>query len=241
MARKKKTNQIEKKLVSKITSPVTNLTGDQTISYAGHVCVKVNHGNNTILTKHYHNSGMPNLFKFLCNCLAGEYTDKLRPCKIKLFSYLAGDELPDEEKSKLENFNWVTNFSNPSIVDEKLNPYRPVSATPFIVYDTTPVVMYKEDPQTQNKYYETTFHFRVPFTLLSRNTIYMIGFFPNNAYEGNEANASAYYLFTEIDDESKKAVWKPLVLDESVTGNYSIIIDWTMSITNKQTTTIKGE
>ena len=56
------------------------------ISYAGKIKVSVERGNKTISTREYHNTGMPNLFKFLCNALAGNYLDNLRPVQIKLFN-----------------------------------------------------------------------------------------------------------------------------------------------------------
>ena len=54
------------------------------ISYAGKIKVSVERGNKTISTREYHNAGMPNLFKFLCNALAGPFLGHLRPDKKKL-------------------------------------------------------------------------------------------------------------------------------------------------------------
>jgi hypothetical protein len=49
-----------------------------------------------------------------------------------------------------------------------------------------------------------------------------------------EASASAYYLLTERNDE-QRLVWSPIELGtDKISGNYSLIIDWTMSITNKE-------
>ena len=78
---------------------------------------------------------------------------------------------------------------------------RPRNASPFIVYDTTPTVVKKT---TNGKVsYETTFHFRVPGSLITTDSIHMIGLYANNVYAGNEAQASAYYLLTERDTENR--------------------------------------
>ena len=58
----------------------------------------------------------------------------------------------------------------------------------------------------------------------------MIGLYPNNAIDPCE-DVTAYYLFS--DDQQKE--WEPLELDESV-GNYSIVVEWTLALSNKVTT-----
>lgn len=62
-------------------------SGEQNISYQGTVSVKIQRGNKVISSKTYHNSGMPNLFKFLANCLAGNINVNGKPVKIKLFEF----------------------------------------------------------------------------------------------------------------------------------------------------------
>lgn len=59
------------------------------ITYEGLVTVKLYNGKKLLSTKTYHNSGSPNLFKFLCQCIAGNYktADRLRPCMLKLFGF----------------------------------------------------------------------------------------------------------------------------------------------------------
>ena len=64
--------------------------GEQNISYQGRVSVKIQRGNKIISSKTYHNSGMPSLFKFLANCLAGNISANGRPVKIKLFEFPQG-------------------------------------------------------------------------------------------------------------------------------------------------------
>ena len=85
MARKKKIKNTETNIQT--VKDVSQVSGTQDISYAGVVTIKLQHGKKTIMSKKYHNNGMPDLFKFLCLALAGSYTEALRPCKIKLFCY----------------------------------------------------------------------------------------------------------------------------------------------------------
>jgi hypothetical protein len=82
MARKKKKITTKDKINSSVS-----VEGTQNIDYSGKVAIKVVRGNKVITSRTYHNSGCPSLFKFLCNCLAGEFTHSLRPSKIKLFNY----------------------------------------------------------------------------------------------------------------------------------------------------------
>jgi hypothetical protein len=104
MARKTTKSKSTKK--QKTTPVVANITaaGNQSLNYIGEISIKINHGNKTISTKKYTNSGMPYLFKFLCLALAGNYTESLRPCQIKLFYYDKATLTSDYESSPA-NFN----------------------------------------------------------------------------------------------------------------------------------------
>lgn len=227
-------NNPEKSTLNIITNNLP-IDGLQNIGYKGQVTVKLTNGKTTLKTTTYKNSGMISLFKFLCNCLAGNYTDTLRPCKIKFFCYDNAFDLSEEYSPA--NFNWGAVFDGSSPAEE------PYEVTPYIVYETTPVIKYvkeQRDPITNTTipaHYETTFHFRVPFSMISgksseNNTgtmIHMVGIFPNNATSNQEV--SAYYLFT-TKDEAGILQWDPIVLD-GIVGNYSLILDWTMSVSNK--------
>ena len=209
MAKKKKTKQ-----------PI--LKGIQTVKYSGKVKVCIQRGNRTIFTKQYNNSGLPNLFRFLALALSGNYTNQIMPSKLKLFGAKTNVDMTSDS-AKPNNFSWVNNFSGEKPILEGLSP--------FINYDTTPLVEQKVD--TQNKdlsYFDVTFHFRIPSTLIGGNNIYAIGLFPNNIIDGNEINASAYYLFAEGEN------WTPLI-PEDTTGDFNLVIDWTLSLKNET----KGE
>lgn len=188
------------------------LTGTQTFGYQGKVTVKLQHGNRVIRTQEYHNNGTPLLFKFLCSALAGRYTDFLRPCKVKLFFFPGAD---GESAVPPKEFDWQAEFGGTNI---------PRGVTSFIPYDTTPILERKRNPDR----YQVTFHFRIPFAMINDNIIHMVGLYPNNTFPGNEVDASAYYLF--VNDAGDE--WAPIEL-ENVSGNFSIIIDWTMAVMNK--------
>jgi hypothetical protein len=83
MARKKKS--LSTKPATTEAKVVTSKT--DSISYQGKVTVKVVKGSKTISTKNYSNAGLPRLFEFLGKALAGNYSENLRPCKVKLFTY----------------------------------------------------------------------------------------------------------------------------------------------------------
>lgn len=193
MARKKKVEEPKVETAQETPKGDIHASGIQNIGYQGSVTVKVMHGNKVVKTREYHNSGMPQLFKFLCAALAGNYSEALRPCKIKLFYY------PDASETMPPAFNWTNAFLGDASI-------QPKAVTPFIVYDSTPIMRKVKDAEAaaageDSYYYTTTFHFRIPFTLISDTIIHMIGFFPNNVYAGTEVDAAAYYLFTTEDGQ----------------------------------------
>lgn len=81
MATKKKTKTKQR------PNADVHASGEQSIGYQGTVSVKIQRGNKIISSNTYHNSGMPNLFKFLANCLAGSISADGKPVKIKLFEF----------------------------------------------------------------------------------------------------------------------------------------------------------
>ena len=78
----------------------------------------------------------------------------------------------------------------------------PVSATPYMVYDSTPVIKRvandtnaESGVRSEDDYhYETTFHFRIPGLVISESQACLVGFYANNAIDDYK-NASAYDLF----------------------------------------------
>jgi len=213
------------------TKEFTNIisSGVQSFGYQGKVKVSLCRGNQILSTKEYHNNGMPDLFKFLANALAGNYLSFLRPVKIKLFKFPhAETTATDPDHLTVSNFKWANCWGAESGYVDK----PPVGITPYILYDVAPVVkkVLNEGvlaPTSDDYHYETTFHFRIPFSYISDTTAHAVGFFPNEAVD-DATEVSAYYLFTNAEGTD----WDPLLIPES-TGNFSIIIEWTMSISNK--------
>ena len=203
MGRKKKTVDINETVIPTptIAAKSINVEEQQTIGYKGEVSVKVARGNKIINTRTLHNSGMPSLFKFLANCLAGIYSKNSRPCKIRLF-YLTHDNGITPSA-----FNWKELFESNNAPDP---------ASPYIIYDAVPKVRVKQLSEGPGCIYSTTYHFRIPFSYLTKDYVNMAGLYSNNVIDDSEC--SAYYLFAE-DNE-----WEDLSLGD-IDGNYSLIID----------------
>ena len=194
-----------KKKVKKVANII-----DNSVNYQGIVQVKLVHGDKVLSMQQYHNKGREDLFRFLALCLAGNTAEQLRPTKIKLFNlaetYLAEHTNPSQ-------FNWEDACAaNPGMIE----------ATPYVTYSAAPVVEKKENS------YEVTLHFTIPAAYISQNTVYVLGLYPNNASAIDKS--AAYYLCVE--DVQGEKVWKPL--DTNVAANLSLLLDWTLSISNKE-------
>ena len=196
------------------------------LNYSGQIVVKVLSGNKVISKHTYHNSGRETLFKFLSLALSGNYIERQRPCQIKLFLYTPALQVGDAPT----NFDWETAFET--------DLTTPKGITPFITYDTTPVVSRKQLDDYAT--YRTTYHFRIPFTLISnaadnttlgsnnaspKTVIHMAGLYPINTVFDKEA--SAYYLFTNDDGTE----WQPIEIADNA-GNFSMVIDWVLTFQN---------
>ena len=189
---------------------VTNII-DNSVNYQGTVQVSLVHGDKVLSTQQYHNKGMIKLFKFLAYCLAGSTAEHLRPTKIKLFN-LAEAYL--DQHTSPSQFNWADAWAaTPGMIE----------ATPYVTYSAAPVVEEKENS------YEVTLHFTIPAAYISQNTVYVLGLYPNNTNSDIE-DVAAYYLCVK-DVQGEKA-WKPL--NTEVAANLSLLLDWTLSISNKE-------
>lgn len=200
---RKSTKKAATKVVEKVAASEI-----QSLQYQGDVCIKVLHGNKVISTEHFKNAGLPNLFKFIGHALAGTLYPELRPCKIKLFRYTKADN----GENTPNTFKWSGTGGAFETTD-----LREVS--PFVVYDATPVVKAVTDA-TGNTNYATTFRFKIPYHWLFEKEYNVIGLF------SEQDTPCAYYLF-QTDN-----VWNNKKLEEAA-GNYSLVIEWTMTISNK--------
>lgn len=200
MGRKKKIKKEE------VKQEETVVQGAQTINYQGSISLSINKGKKVLLKKKYHNKGMPNLFKFLANCLAGNYSGNLRPNKIKLFYN------PDTSTSP-SNWDWNTAWGD--------NTTKPKAVSPYILFDATPVVETKENAC------QVTLHFRVPFSYISGDKINIVALYQSDASD-DQSQVAAYYLLT---DENN--TWDGGIDLSEVSTNYSLIIEWTLIVANK--------
>lgn len=196
MALKKK--KLKKDLEEKLPLQTNSL------AYQGKVRFQVLHGDKVISTKNYSNNGLPDLFKYLSYALAGVQYSALRPCKVALFECSTKDIYADPTA-----FVWSEAIENKALVE----------ASPYVVYDATPVVTTTAAGST------TTFRFKIPFNWLYRKTFNTIGLFTENN------SPCAYYLFTADNSDGSKR-WELQNLSD-ITGNYSLVIEWVMEISNK--------
>lgn len=201
MAKTKK--QTKSQLQPEITTAQNN-----SISYQGKVKLQLLHGTKVISTHNYLNKGLPDLFKYISNALAGISYTTLRPCKVALF-YCATETGAYMNPA---TFVWEDAYKN-SLLTE---------VSPYIVYDASPVI------SAAGEGYATTFRFKIPASWLYKKAFNVIGLFSENN------TSCAYYLCTK--PKSDGVEWDTTDLTQElkdVTGNYSLIIEWTMEVSNK--------
>jgi hypothetical protein len=174
------------------------------LGYQGKVQFQIMHGDKVISTKKYSNNGLPDLFKYICHAIAGTYYTALRPCKVALYYCIE-----DGQYKKPTDFNWEDAIKNNALIE----------VSPYVVYDATPAIV------PYNNSYATTFRFKIPFNWLYKKTFNVVGLFTENN------NPCAYYLCTKENAQGSKD-WNAEILDD-VTGNYSLIVEWTMVVSNK--------
>ena len=188
--------------------PVTakDVTTAQTnsLAYQGKVKLQVLHGNKVISTRNYLNKGLPDLFKYISHALAGVSYNALRPCKVALFYCTENGQYESPT-----TFDWNEALRNKALLE----------VSPYVVYDAAPVVTIAAGDG-----YSTTFRFKIPFNWLYKKSFNVIGLFTENN------TSCAYYLCTKQVDDN--LVWETQDLKD-VTGNYSLIIEWTMEVSNK--------
>ena len=195
---------------TKHTAQANNVTATQnnSISYQGKVKLQLLHGTKVISTHNYLNKGLPDLFKYISNALAGVSYAPLRPCKVALF-YCATDTGSYTQPAA---FVWEDAYKNNLLTE----------VSPYVVYDASPVV------SANGEGYATKFRFKIPANWLYKQAFNVIGLFSENN------TSCAYYLCTEPDGEGVKWATKDLTQElRDVSGNYSLIIEWTMEVSNK--------
>jgi len=169
------------------------------IGYAGKVTVTAVHGKKKIKSATFHNKGTIYLFKFLCYCLAGEFSAayNMRPQKIQLFYNHSNATNPDETLSNLEERSAKIQSNTDAVV--------------------------KDETISNNAKYSVTLHFRIPFAFLTGTNINHAVLF--DAYD----NECAHFSFTKTDPETETKVWDNLTdglnQDYTLVIEWKMIID----------------
>lgn len=176
------------------------------IAYQGTVKVSLMSGKKCLNTKTYYNTGCFKLFEFLCTTLGGNFNINSRPCQIMLFT-----STTDTPSTPL--------FSSS------------LSITPYIIQDTTAVL---DRTNEANNECSIIYHFRIPYSFISEAngsaSIYKAALYNINPSD-TDTSKYAYYLFTKTTNGVTE--WDPIVLQNLSTGNYSIILEWKMTLSNK--------
>lgn len=178
---------------TRVSSNCTNYIGTVTISVFQ---------NERLLSKQTdHNAGMNNLFSFIANCLAGNWTTakSTKPCKLALLRQAEGEDLKTSTPTATTSYKyWETKYfvANP------------------IIYDTAAL---NTASDTQGS---VTYHFRVPFlSLLSGAKVHKLLLLPSESTKVT-SDACAYFIL-------KEGINIP-----EIGGNYTIIVDWTLTFQN---------
>jgi len=196
-------------MAKKKTQKIAEVNLSDGLHYQGNVKVSIVKNKKVLSTNYYHNTGYINLFKFICNCLAGVYDDADRPCKIVLYTAAAeGGDTP----------------SNPDFSSSLIR-----TATAIYI-STSPVVK----TNTEETNYTVTYHFSIPYAFITTtNTekIYKAALLKNKVnlkYTTPSTELLASYCFTK--NEGKD--WDPITINKTESGNYDLVIEWTMTIKN---------
>lgn len=194
--------------MAKKKKPVSKVAMSGGLGYEGKVKVQLIKGSTIIQTKTYKNKGMPSLFKFISDSLAGTYSEKDRPSRIALFDN--NNEIQPTGDAQDNEDYWNSNITS-AILNNASATVDPIkSGTPEATVG-----------------YSTTYHFRIPYINIRANKIYKIALYSNNGINDLANHRLAYFLFT-----NSSGNWDPVEITNDLAGNYSIIIEWTLNITN---------
>ena len=182
------------------------------IGYEGNVKICIKAGKKTLLSKTIHNNGTTNLFRFLANCLKGDFRSDMLPCRIRLFNRSYTNNEDDPAKADTWKFN----------EDYGICPYIYI-ATSAVTYDTS-----KGTAQTK-------YVFRIPYSQITETEIYKLALYSKKT-SNSDTDKYAYIGLTDYDDETKQYIWKPLILSTD-SKKYALEIEWTLEVKNQDTLT----
>ena len=196
------------------------------VGYSGKVKVTVVDDRKVVSRKVGHNAGGQPLFKFLAQCLCGNYENAKtsQPLKIKLFYNKTETETVAEATKNIQD--WVKSegdFTNITSASNFIFVNGPSTPEEIKITDENGNLVAKNG-------YKAILHFRVPFAFVTQDEVNQICLYAQD--ENNDKKYSAYYLFKDIKDEKKLAPIK--VNNQQV--SYNLIIEWELSIANVKVT-----
>jgi hypothetical protein len=204
-------------------TPVSQNTNMQ---YSGDVKFTTYIGGKPVSCKQYHNAGALSLFRFLANCLAGNFSvaSPLRPYKLKLLTFKT-DTPPANPKELIQSLKAYTNDI--------------VGSSSFIDINSSPEIYYTVTENTTGC--QVVFNFVFPYHKLTQDA-YIVAIYGIHS-EGIE-DMCAYYLLTsevlkvnQSTGKTEKALdWDPIIKtpDDEET-NKILAVEWTMSLFNTKT------
>ena len=196
------------------------------IGYSGKVKVTVVDDRKVVSRKVGHNAGGQPLFKFLAQCLCGNYENAKtsQPLKIKLFYNKTETETVAEATKNIQD--WVKSegdFTNITSASNFIFVNGPSTPEEIKITDENGNLVAKNG-------YKAILHFRVPFAFVTQDEVNQICLYAQD--ENNDKKYSAYYLFKDIKDEKKLA---PIKVNNQQ-ASYTLIIEWELSISNVKVT-----
>lgn len=188
--------------------------------YTGTVTVASYLGDRLIKKETYHNAGLNNLFKFIGNCLQGNWFEAkyTRPCKLVMLKADEKEILTDEELAEALKSSTSAKKSTPSNAETAEYWNSSYAVCNPIIYDTAANAEFSNNGGNPSS--SVTYHFRVPFlSLVSGSKIKKLMLLPSISTNYAQ-DACAYYVLKE-----------PIEVPPAG-GNFTVIIDWTLTFTN---------
>lgn len=217
-----------KQNINKTDSTIQNSASVANLNYSGKIKINLCKGKKVLKSKTYSNNGCGPLFKFIAQCLQGNYrqAEKLRPNKIQLYSNLA--TRPDSANYFGDDVHPITGFvtsNSPADIGEIRNGEHIIGFKTVLHFLVPAVYIDKEslkNPDDINK----------PFS------INQISLYSTKEY--NISNCSAFfYLTKEIKETTAEGSEEVIGVDwdgigyDDLSENLNLLIDWEMSIENK--------
>lgn len=227
---------------------MSNTNKSDALAYKGHVKVTTMFGKKVIKTQEFHNTGTPNLFNFFANCLWSTSTSTAsayRPSKIVLFKQhtdISNTETAYDEDLEAYAYSSVYWTEADAVSIPMFYDKTPAGDSELGPTDVTETWIDSQGvSHTRIIGKSIKLHFRIPYIYLEGNTsIVKMGLFPSTvSFPATRStidtttdfgNMLAYYVLTKEDDK-KNIVFDPIEVPEAG-DNYTLIVDWTLSIAN---------